>query len=98
MLFFLRTSGSSGLTSVESKMAAHRPLSERRIAENKMGRSKFPGKPSKIGNRKRVNLSSFSLPEDNDSSKAAEKIYLGLSHFNETFGDNEMVNDACLHF
>lgn len=72
-------------------MAAECSLSERRIVEIKMGKSKFPGKPSKIGNRKRVNLSSCSLPEENESSKAAENIYLGLSMFNEAFGDNEMV-------
>lgn len=72
-------------------MAADRLMAERGIVEIKMGKSKFPGKPSKIGNRKRVNLSSCALPEDNDSSKAAKNIYLGLSVFNETFGDNEMV-------
>ncbi|KAL0275515.1 UNVERIFIED_CONTAM: hypothetical protein PYX00_003341 [Menopon gallinae] len=62
-----------------------------------MGRSKFPGKPSKIGNRKRVNLSSCALPEENESSKAAENIYLGLSMFNEAFGDNEMVPPSPFH-
>ncbi|KAK6641150.1 hypothetical protein RUM44_012859 [Polyplax serrata] len=78
-------------------MAADRPLVERGFVEIKMGRSKFPGKPSKIGNRKRVNLSSCSLPEENDSSKAAKNIYLGLSVFNEIFGDNEMVAPGPFH-
>lgn len=57
-----------------------------------MVRSKFPGKPSKIVNRKVVKSSKYSVLHDNESSKAAESISYGLAVFNETFGDHEQVS------
>jgi histone-lysine N-methyltransferase MLL1 len=51
---------------------------------------KFPGKPSKIVNRKRVNASKCSPYQENDSIKAAENIYFGLAVFNETFGSEQV--------
>lgn len=71
------------------KMAAEHRVGKR--GELKMGRSKFPGKPSKCLNRRRVNLLNCQLPEDNEASQAAENICLGLTVFNQTFGDSEQV-------
>ncbi|KAK3925865.1 Histone-lysine N-methyltransferase trithorax [Frankliniella fusca] len=59
-----------------------------------MVRSKFPGKPSKIVNRKVVKSKKFCALHDNESSKAAENISYGLAVFNETFGDHEQVSTA----
>ncbi|GLH00709.1 Histone-lysine N-methyltransferase trithorax [Gryllus bimaculatus] len=52
---------------------------------------KFPGKPSKIVNRKRIKVSKCSSVREDDSVKAAETIYYGLAVFNETFGNEEQV-------
>lgn len=57
-----------------------------------MVRSKFPGKPSKFKNRRLVNVSNLSTAsiQENESARAAEFIWYGLSVFNETFGpDND---------
>lgn len=51
---------------------------------------KFPGKPSKIVNRKRVKASKCSPSQENDSVKAAENIYFGLAVFNEAFGSEQV--------
>lgn len=59
-----------------------------------MVRSKFPGKPSKIVNRKVVKSKKYCALHDNESSKAAENISYGLAVFNETFGDHEQVSTA----
>lgn len=60
-----------------------------------MVRSKFPGKPSKIVNRKVVKSCKYSVLHDNESSKAAQNISYGLAVFNETFGDHEQVRLLC---
>lgn len=55
-----------------------------------MVKSKFPGKPSKFGHRKLVNVSSCTTTsQENESAKAAELICYGLSIFKETFGPDE---------
>jgi hypothetical protein len=51
---------------------------------------KFPGKPSKIVNKKRVKASKCSQFQENDSVKAAENIYFGLAVFNEAFGSEQV--------
>lgn len=66
----------------------HRSLDRRDL---KMGRSKFPGKPSKVLNKRRVNLVNCDRPLHNDSSLAAESISANYGVFNTTFGDNEQV-------
>lgn len=53
---------------------------------------KFPGKPSKFANRKRIHILKCSTSQENESIRAAEKIYLGLSIFKEKFGrDDEVI-------
>ncbi|GFG33740.1 hypothetical protein Cfor_05481 [Coptotermes formosanus] len=52
---------------------------------------KFPGKPSKIVNKKRVKASKCSQFQENDSVKAAENIYFGLAVFNEAFGSEQVT-------
>jgi len=55
-----------------------------------MNMGKFPGKPSKIVNKKRVKASKCSPFQENDSIKAAENIYFGLTVFNEAFGSEQV--------
>nr|CAD7257816.1 unnamed protein product [Timema shepardi] len=52
---------------------------------------KFPGKPSKTLNRKRVKVENCPVSQENDSLKAAENIYLRLAVFNEIFGNDKQV-------
>ncbi|KAJ9596871.1 hypothetical protein L9F63_012127, partial [Diploptera punctata] len=58
-----------------------------------MNMGKFPGKPSKIVNRKRVKASKCSSSQENDSVKAAENIYFGLAVFNEAFGSEQVTTE-----
>jgi len=55
-----------------------------------MNMGKFPGKPSKIVNKKRIKASKCSPFQENDSVKAAENIYFGLTVFNEAFGSEQV--------
>lgn len=73
----------------------HRSLDRR---DTKMGRSKFPGKPSKVLNKRRVNLINCDRPEHNESSLAAESISANYGVFNTTFGDNEQVRKVFAAF
>nr|CAD7591676.1 unnamed protein product [Timema genevievae] len=52
---------------------------------------KFPGKPSKTLNRKRVKVENCPVSQENDSLKAAENIYLRLAVFNEIFGNDKQA-------
>lgn len=62
-----------------------------------MGRSRFPGKPSKAATRKRIKVLGQPETAQTDPVTVAETIYLGLSLFNETFGDNEKVRGKIRH-
>jgi len=70
---------------------ANRSLERREL---KMGRSKFPGKPVKYINKRRVNLKNCDLPNHNEGSIAAENICNGMRVFNKTFGDREFVSGS----
>ncbi|XP_049844919.1 uncharacterized protein LOC126297780 isoform X2 [Schistocerca gregaria] len=54
---------------------------------------KFPGKPSKTSTRKRIKVSECVTELVNESVRAAQVIYYGLTVFNETFGNEEQVID-----
>ncbi|XP_063233584.1 histone-lysine N-methyltransferase trithorax [Bacillus rossius redtenbacheri] len=54
---------------------------------------KFPGKPSKFVNKKRIQVAKCGSEKDNNSAKNAENIYNGLAVFYEVFGSDEQVND-----
>lgn len=54
---------------------------------------KFPGKPSKTSTRKRIKVSECVTELVNESVRAAQVIYYGLTVFNETFGTEEQVID-----
>lgn len=54
-----------------------------------MVKSKFPGKPSKLVNRKLTRTSGNTSVHENEGVKLAEDISLGLSVFKEIFGSDE---------
>lgn len=54
-----------------------------------MVRSKFPGKPSKLINRKLTRASTSSAFQENEATKTAEDINYGLKIFKGIFGFDE---------
>lgn len=63
-----------------------------RSSQNKMGRSRFPGKPHKFHNRKRISVLLDTVIDDNEFTSVTGGSNVSVTCFSETFVGESVVS------